>query len=364
MVLPNVESSRRTPDTSNQQRGTKMRNTKTSNERKSALLRSALIIAFMNMVMLIANGQGPVSSQGLLSAGRPLSQPVGLDDSRDVINLSTNLVSVAVTVTDRNGQAIAGLRKEDFRVYDDKVEQPISYFSDEDAPASIGIIFDTSGSMSGDAFERAKEALTRFIQTSHPRDEYFLIGISSTPQLLLDRTRDGKAVLDKFTYAQPHGNTAIYDAVYLGVERLTHATYPRRAIILISDGEENNSRYSFRKLRQELDESGVVVYTLRVGALPLPKSISWMIMDPLASISGGKAYWPRSSERMDEAFEQIALDLRRQYSIGYLPANFAADGRRHKLKVVLAAPREQAQQIVVRYREGYYAVATFTAPHD
>ena len=191
-----------------------MRNARASNERKLALLRPALIIAVLNIVTIVANGQGPASSQAALSAGRPISQPAGLDDSGDVINLNTDLVSVTVTVTDRSGQAIAGLRKEDFRVYDDKVEQPITYFSDEDAPASIGIVFDTSGSMNGNAFERAREALTRFIQTSHPRDEYFLIGINSTPQLLLDRTRDGKAVLDKFTYAQPHGNTALYDAVH------------------------------------------------------------------------------------------------------------------------------------------------------
>ena len=336
-----------------------MRNKRTRNERKLALLRSALIIAFLNLAILIANGQGPASSRGLLSAGRPLRQPAELDDSQDVITQNTDLVSVTVTVTDRSGQAIAGLRKEDFRVYDDKAEQPITYFSDEDAPASIGIVFDTSGSMNGHAFERAREALTRFIQTSHPRDEYFLIGINSTPQLLLDRTRDGQAVLDKFTYAQPHGNTALYDAVYMGVEKLFQATYPKRAIILISDGEENNSRYSFKKLRQELDESGVVVYTVRVGALPLPKSISWMIMDPLASISGGKAYWPRSTDRMDEAFEQIALDLRRQYSIGYRPANFVADGKRHRIKVVLTAPHDQSREMVIRHREGYYAVVKY-----
>ena len=339
-----------------------MRNTRTS-ERKFVVLRAALIIALLNIGILITNGQGTASSRRLLSVGRPLSQPAELDDSRDVINLNTDLVSVTVTVTDRSGQALAGLRKEDFRVYDDKVEQPITFFSDEDAPASIGIVFDTSGSMNGDPFERAREALTRFIQTSHPRDEYFLIGINSTPQLLLERTRDGTAVLDKFTYAQPHGSTALYDAVYLAVEKLSRATYPKRAIILISDGEENNSRYSFKKLRQELDESGVVVYTVRVGALPLPKSISWLIMEPLASISGGKAYWPRSTERMDEAFEQIALDLRRQYSIGYQPLNFAADGKKHRLKVVLTTPREQAREMVVRHREGYYAVAKFTA-HD
>src|SRR6185295_1820709 len=155
---------------------------------------------------------------------------------------------------------------------------------------------------SGSAFRHAREALTHFIQTSHPKDEYVLIGFNSTPQLLLDRTRDGTAVLNKFTYAQPHGATALYDGVYLGVEKLFQATYPKQAIILISDGEENNSRYGFGKLRQSLDESGVIVYTVRVGTPRPPMSVSWPIMEPLASISGGKHFCPTSSEQMAEAF--------------------------------------------------------------
>src|SRR5216684_4093740 len=167
-----------------------VRNNRTISERKLSLLRPALIIALLNIAIIMAAGQKANSTKGPLSGDRPLDQQAAPEDSQNVINSTTNLVSVAVTVTDRGGRAIAGLPKEYFRIYDDRVEQPISFFSEEDTPASVGVIFDTSGSMSGSAIESAKEALARFIQTSHPQDEFFLMGFSSGPQLLLDRARD------------------------------------------------------------------------------------------------------------------------------------------------------------------------------
>ena len=324
-------------------------------------LRPALIIALLNIAIVVAAGQKPISTKGLLAGDRLLDQRLVLPDSQDVINLTTDLVSVDVTVTDRSGQPIAGLQRESFRIYDDKVEQPITFFSEEDTPVSVGILFDTSGSMSGSTIQRAKEALASFIQTSHPQDEFFLIGFSSSPQLLLDRVRDGKGVLDKFTYINTVGETALYDALYMGIEEVSQGLYPKHAIILISDGEENNSRCSFGKLRRKLQESGVVVYTVRVGSLPLPRSIGGMVMDQVAAISGGKSFWPNDSEKMNEAFEQIALDLRRQYSIGYRPSNFVADGKLHRIKVALSIPRGLSRELVVRNREGYYAVAKLPA---
>jgi Ca-activated chloride channel family protein len=336
-----------------------MRNIDASSKRILTLLRLTLIVAFLTVTNSLAVGQSGVTNSGRLPSER-LNQPPVLA-SPDSIKVNTDLISVAVTVTDRSGQAIAGLPREYFKVYDDKIEQPIRFFSDEDAPASIGILFDTSGSMNGDAMEHAKEALARFIQTSHPQDEFFLIGFDSQPYLLLDKVRDGKAVLDKFTYVQPKGNTALYDAVKVATDKVSQGAYAKRAIILISDGEENDSRLSLGNLRRKLQESGAVVYTVKVGDLPLPKSNSRAVMADIAATSGGKAFWPRSSDRMAEAFEEIALDLRRQYSLAYLPANWAEDGKRHRIKVVLAAPHEQSRGMVVRYREAYYAVANFAA---
>jgi Ca-activated chloride channel family protein len=128
-----------------------------------------------------------------------------------------------------------------------------AFFSDEDAPVSVGIVFDMTGSMSGEKVQRAREALTHFIETSHDQDEYFLIGLqNSRANLLMDKTRDSKALLDKLTYVETKGNTAFYDACYLAAEKVTHGAHPKRALLVISDGQDNNSRYTFSDLRKML----------------------------------------------------------------------------------------------------------------
>jgi Ca-activated chloride channel homolog len=274
---------------------------------------------------------------------------------------NTDLITFTVTVTDTYGRFVSGLGKSAFTVLDEKKPQEITFFSDDDAPVSVGVIFDVSGSMGGDKINRAREALSKFIQTSHNMDEYFLIAFNSRAQLLLDRTRDGNAVLDKLTFVQTKNNTALYDACYLGVEKVQRGTHPKRALLLISDGQDNNSRYTFNELRRLLKESDVSLYG--IGILSGNDAGSGLgmqgqgILDELASVSGGKAFFPRSNAEMDDIFEQIALELRHQYSIGYKPANFANDGRWHKIKVKVTPPRG-LPRLFVRSKEGYYAVTT------
>lgn len=194
-------------------------------------------------------------------------QPLARDEP---LLINTDLVSLNVSVTDSYGRAVAGLDRSAFKIFDNKVPQAISFFSDEDAPASIAVVFDTSGSMSGGKIARAKEALAHFIQTGHARDEYFLIDFDSQARLLLDRTRDGDAVFRKLTYVQPHGNTALYDAIYLGIEKVMRGSHPKRAILLISDGEDNDSRYSYNELRRNLRESDATLYAIGVVENFLP----------------------------------------------------------------------------------------------
>ena len=176
----------------------------------------------------------------------------------------TDLVNLTVTATDTYGRYVSGLNKNAFAIYDEKQQQEITFFSDDDAPVSVGVIFDVSGSMGGDKIRRAREALSRFIQTSHNSDEYFLIGFNQRAQLLLDKTRDGNAVLDKLTFVQTRGQTALYDACYLGVEKVQRGQHPKRALLLISDGQDNNSRYTFTELRKLLKESDVTLYGIGI----------------------------------------------------------------------------------------------------
>ena len=224
---------------------------------------------------------------------------------------------------------------------------------------SVGVIFDVSGSMGGDKIRRAREALSRFIQTSHNADEYFLIAFNSRAQLLLDKTRDGNAVLDKLTFVQTRNNTALYDACYLGVEKVQRGAHPKRALLLISDGQDNDSRYTFSEVRRLLKESDVVLYSIGIlGGSDAGSSLGMDgqgILDELSNVSGGKAFFPRTNAEMDDIFEQIALELRHQYSIGYKPTNFSKDGRWHHIKVKITPPRG-LPRLFVRSKEGYYSL--------
>jgi Ca-activated chloride channel family protein len=297
---------------------------------------------------IVAANDDPATGQQ--KPGQELSGPL-------IVN--TDLITFTVTVTDTYGRFVSGLNKSAFTVFDEKKPQEITYFSDDDSPVSVGVIFDVSGSMSGDKVKRARDALSKFIQTSHNSDEYFLIAFNSRAQLLLDKTRDGNSVLDKLTFVQTRNNTALYDACYLGVEKVQRGAHPKRALLLISDGQDNNSRYTFNELRRLLKESDVVLYGIGILSGSDAGSSLGMegqgILDELAGVSGGKAFFPRSAAEMDDIFEQIALELRHQYSIGYKPSNFSNDGKWRRVKVKVTPPRG-LPRLFVRSKEGYYAI--------
>jgi Ca-activated chloride channel family protein len=274
------------------------------------------------------------------------------------IEVKTDLVTLTLTVTDLYGRYVSGLTKNAFTVTDNGQEQELTFFSDSDAPASIGILFDVSGSMSGDKIAKARNALMRFINTSHPSDEYFLIAFNNKAQLLLDRSRDGDAVLQKLTLVQPRHNTALYDAVYLGLERVSRGTHQKKALIIISDGQDNASRYNFGEVKRLVKESDIVNYGVGImssGDLGSQLGMQGQaFLEELTSVTGGKAFFPTSDPELDEIFERIALELRHQYSVGYTPADFQPDGKWRKVKVKVKPPRG-LPRLTVRNREGYYA---------
>ncbi|MBI1762718.1 MAG: VWA domain-containing protein [Acidobacteria bacterium] len=282
--------------------------------------------------------------------------PAAQKDNASRITISTELVSFTVTVTDNQGCHVTGLDRRAFAVYEDNVRQELNFFSDRDAPASVGVVFDVSGSMRGEKVIFAREALARFIQTSHPEDEYSLISFNDSARLLFDRTRDGEALLAQFGSVHPQGNTALYDGVALGLEALAHGRYAKRALIVISDGEDNRSRSTFNQVRRKLQESGVTIYTILIGSPP-PHSNGGIVMGQLAAASGGKSFSPGDGEALSEAFEQIALELRHQYSLGYTPTNVTDDGQWRRLKIIVTPPAE-SPRLIVRSRKGYYAAAS------
>jgi Ca-activated chloride channel family protein len=292
-----------------------------------------------------------------IAGQKPAPNPTPPDDPSKPIAVRTDLVTLTLTVTDLYGRYVSGLTKQAFTITDNNKEQEVTFFSDSDAPVSVGILFDVSGSMSGDKIKKARTALERFVNLSHPSDEYFLIAFNDRAELLLDRTRDGDAVLRKLTFVKPARNTALYDAVYLGLERVTRGAHQKRALIIISDGQDNSSRYNFGEVRRLMRESDVVTYSVGildrgdVGQLGMQGQA---FLDELSSVSGGKSFYPTSAVEMDEMFERIALELRHQYSIGYTPTDFKPDGKWRKVRVKVKPPRGMPR-LTVRSREGYYA---------
>ena len=282
----------------------------------------------------------------------PAERPDVYGDGPVIVN--ADLVTLGVTVTDARGRHVEGLDKSAFTVFDNKAPQEISFFGDADEPASVAVVFDTSGSMSEGKIERAKEALARFIQTSHPRDEFYLIGFNSSAQVLLERTRDADAVAGKLTYVEPRGNTALYDAVYLGIDRLSRGAHRRRVLLLVSDGEDNRSRYSLGQVRRSLEESDVIIYGVGISTGYSRVSTGRETLEKLSAASGGRAFFPDGGAEMDEAFERIALELRHQYSIGFKPSGLAGAGEWHSLKVKVTPPAV-SPRLFVRSRKGYYA---------
>ena len=332
----------------------------------SCLVIALIVSTFSDSSPITVSAQDKAPQKSASEAVPAKAEPTPPGEQKSVppevdgpVIVHTDLITLTVTVTDTYGRYVSGLSQSAFSVTDDKKPQEITYFSDDDSPVSVGVIFDLSGSMSGEKVKRARDALAKFIQTSHNSDEYFLIAFNSRSQLLLDKTRDGNAVLDKLTFVQTRSQTALYDACYLGVEKVQRGAHPKRALLLISDGQDNNSRYTFSELRRLLKESDVTLYG--VGILSGSDAGSSMgmegqgILDELASVSGGKAFFPRSAAEMDDIFEQIALELRHQYSIGYKPTNFNNDGKWHKIKVKVTPPRG-LPKLFVRSKEGYYAI--------
>jgi Ca-activated chloride channel family protein len=300
----------------------------------------------------------PAPSPGYASAmavSAPAAAAALIEDERHIVN--ADIVTVNVTLTDAYGRYVTGLGKEAFTIFDNKEEQQITHFSDDDAPVSMGVVFDVSGSMGKDKLGRARDALRHFIDTSHGGDEYFLIGFNSRAQLLMDRTRDSDAMLSKLTFVEAKGNTALYDACYLGIERVTRGAHQKRALLIISDGQDNSSRYTFGELRRLLKETDVLIYAVGIVERNNPGTLDvggQALLDELASVSGGRAFFPETPAEMNEIFERIAIELRHQYSIGYKPSNFTNDGKWRRIKVKVNPPRG-LPRLFVRAKEGYYA---------
>lgn len=272
------------------------------------------------------------------------------------IRVETNLVLVPMTVTDPMNRLVTGLEKENFNVFDNNQGQIIKTFSTEDAPVTIGIVFDLSGSMTS-KFARARKALAEFMRTCNPQDEFFVVGFNDRPAVIVDYTSDVDDVEARMVMLKPENRTALIDAVYLGVSKLRDAKYDRKALLIISDGGDNRSRYSEGELRRIVRESDVQIYSIGIFdqyASTIEEQTGPILLTDICELTGGRLFRITDMGDMGDIATRISAELRNEYVIGYKPSEVKKDGNWRKLKVRLLPP-PGLPILDVHYRQGYYA---------
>ena len=314
------------------------------------LFLSAILVAnvFGQQESKPAGGRDPAtptkpSNKQSSSAGErgAAQQPVPARPSQKApgIKLDTKLVSVTVTVSDRYGRFVSGLSQDDFEVFDDNVKQSIEIFGDEDAPVSMGIVYDVSGSMS-DLTSQSFTALRKFFDTSHEDDEFFVIAFNKKPQLVQDFTNSPSDILGKVVFIKARGSTALYDAAYMAIEKARQGRHPKKALLIISDGEENSSRYSHGELQNLLKEAGVQIYAIGGG-----------VLGQMAELTGGRAFQVWGDPTWD-IFKQIAIYLRHQYVVGFYPTDTESQAKWHKVQLRIKGPKSLGK-LTLSYKKDY-----------
>lgn len=296
------------------------------------------------------------------------------------IAIGTNLVSVNVTVTDSRGRHVEGLRRENFEVFDNQARRPIAYFSSEDAPFSIGIIYDMHSPVPVRA-ENVLRALKQFSATLRPEDELFFLCFNERGSLAVDFVPTFEQVSTQLSVGAKENPTSLYDAIYTSTERVRAARHAKKALLIISDGEDHNSRRDFKLLREQVSRFGLQLYAIAIADTEDERRAGhgrWMfedlsresgrrtllegsdaalgraVLNELARMSGGKAFVPEINNELELAgvCTQIGLELRRQYAISFYPAEGEALGKWHRIRINVTST-QSGVRLSASYKEGY-----------
>jgi Ca-activated chloride channel family protein len=267
-----------------------------------------------------------------------------------------SLVLVPVTITDPMNRLVTGLDKENFQVFEGKDPQEIRHFSSEDAPVSIGVIFDMSGSMAS-KIERAREAVLEFFKTANPLDEFFMITFADKPEEVSDFTSSVEDIQGKLVYTVPKGRTALLDAIYLGVSKMRQAKYQKKAMLIISDGGDNHSRYTEGEIKSMVKEADVLIYAIGIYdhymATP-EEALGPALLGEVSELTGGRSFTIDNPNDLADVATKIGIELRNQYVLGYRPKSPGHDGKWRKIKVKLIPPKG-LPPLKVYAKTGYYA---------
>jgi len=313
----------------------------------------------------------PVRAQASKAPGDSAADPVAVASRKDAapglrndshptdLRVNKTLVLINVTVTDPLNRFVTGLEKEHFRVFEDKIEQEISDFSSEDAPLSIGLVFDTSGSM-GSKLQKSRQAAAEFFKTANPQDEFFLVQFNDRPELNVPFTTDTDKIQSTLSFTQSKGRTALLDSVYLAMHEMKKAHNPRKAVLIISDGGDNSSRYTETEIKNAVREADVQIFAIGIfenasnrGRTP-EEAAGPGLLNELAEQTGGREYAVENVAELPDIAAKIGIELRNEYILGYTPKNRERDGKYRRVTVKLNQPRG-LPPLRAYYRLGYYA---------
>jgi Ca-activated chloride channel family protein len=281
--------------------------------------------------------------------------PASLNTRVRPLKVAVDLVLVPVTITDPMSRLVTGLEKENFELFEGNAKEEIKSFSSEDAPVSLGVIFDSSGSMSS-KMDRAKDAVVEFFKTANPQDEFFMITFSDAPEVVSDFTNSVDDIQGKLVFTVPQKRTALLDAIYMGVSKMRQAKYPKKALLIISDGGDNHSRYTENEIKALVKEADVMVYAIGIYDRYFQSDeerLGPALLGDIAQLTGGRAFTVENPNDLGDVATKIGVELRNQYVLGYRPSKAARDGKWRKIKVKLLPPKG-LPPLRVYARTGYY----------
>lgn len=271
------------------------------------------------------------------------------------LRVDTTLVLIPVTVNDPLNRPVTGLEKENFRLFDEKVEQTITQFAMDDEPVAVGLVFDTSGSM-GEKLKTSRLAAKSFFRTSNEDDdEYFLVEFDNAPRIVVPMTRNTGEIETQLLYSKSKGSTALLDALLLAIHEMKKSKKRKKALLVISDGGDNHSRYSPNEAQRVIRESDLLIYAIGVfgGGSTAEEYGGPRLLSKIAEGTGGRLYEAVPAELPDIA-QKIGVDLRNRYILGYQPTRQERDGKYHRVDVRIVPPRG-LPKLHAHWRTGYFA---------
>jgi Ca-activated chloride channel homolog len=334
---------------------------------KRPLLTLSLFSLAVFMPLCGQDGKPQSPAPGVLPASLPVAPrtraetiaPETVLDRHPDIRVDKTLVQIQVSVTTPDGRYVTALEKENFKLYENNVLQDIASFSSEDVPMSVGIVFDTSGSMGG-KLNRSREAVTQFLKTANPEDEFFLVQFNDRPDLTVPFTPNTEEIQNRLLFTESKGRTALLDGVYMAMNQMKKARNPRKALLIISDGGDNSSAYTETEVRTAVREADVQIYAIGIfepfnsrGRTPEESNGPGLLTD-VTETTGGRHFAVDNLAELPDVAAKIGLELRYQYVLGFSPKNKDRDGKYRRVTVKLVKT-EGLPPLKALFRPGYNA---------